>query len=342
MGKHRHHNHHSRIHKKDAYKAMFGVVFLITLMAAAYGLLNRWEEGAFPVDGSASEGSLQKVPGLKTLTIDGKTYRQRKHLDTYLFLGIDVEGPAKAIEGYYGGGQADVQMLIVLDHDKETWQVLQLNRDTMAEVPIIGIQGNVVGTKYEQIALSHSYGNGMEESCRNSVKTVSDLLWGQEIDGYLSMNMDGVAIINDAVGGVPVTITTDFSQVDETLRVGETITLEGSQALTFIRSRWGVDDQTNIARMARQRKYLDALSKKLGSLDAESVLRVYDSVYEYLVTDMGSQTIVDLVDTMEKYEQLELLTIDGEAVVEKGHWAFYPDKESLQETILQMFYNIEE
>ena len=46
--------------------------------------------------------------------------------------------------------------------------------------------------------------------------------------------MDGMALLNDYVGGVQVTVKDDFSQVDSSLIQGETITLTGEQALIFV------------------------------------------------------------------------------------------------------------
>ena len=40
------------------------------------------------------------------------------------------------------------------------------------------------------------------------------------IDHYLAMNMDAVVEFNDAIGGVTVTVTDDFSKVDPTIPVG--------------------------------------------------------------------------------------------------------------------------
>ena len=53
---------------------------------------------------------------------------------------------------------------------------------------------------------------------------------------YISMNMDAIAILNDAVGGVTVNVTDDFSAVDPSITKGE-VTLKGDQALTFIQTR---------------------------------------------------------------------------------------------------------
>ena len=104
-----------------------------------------------------------------------------------------------------------------------------------------------IGTEFEQLTLAHSYGDGKKESCQNTVTTVSNLFDGQKIDGYMALNMDAVAILNDMVGGVPVEITSDFSAVDPSLQEGTVVTLQGDQALTFVRTRKDVDDQTNLS-----------------------------------------------------------------------------------------------
>ena len=73
------------------------------------------------------------------------------------------------------------------------------------------------------------------------------------------------------VGGVTLTVTSDFSAIDPHLVEGETITLYGDQALTYVRSRYNIDDETNLARMARQRQYLAALEEKLRQQDGDFV-----------------------------------------------------------------------
>ena len=41
---------------------------------------------------------------------------------------------------------------------------------------------------------------------------------------------------------------------------------------------------------------------------------------------------------MQRYTELPLLTIDGENTVEDGYWAYELDQDSLQQIILQLFY----
>ena len=226
----------------------------------------------------------------------------------------------------------------MLDNAAKTWQLLQINRDSMVEVPVLSMMGTVAYTIKQQIALAHAYGNGREQSCENNVLAVSMLLDDQPIDGYFSLNMGGVGILVDLIGGVTLTVTSDFSAIDPSLVEGETITLNGEQAFEYVRTRKDVDDQTNLARMARQRQFLTAFEEKVRGMDPEFAVTAYEELSEYVITDIASGTAVDIADKLKTYTEQPLLTIDGENTVEDGYWAYYLDEDSLQETILQLFY----
>ena len=229
-------------------------------------------------------------------------------------------------------------MVLVVDDANQTWQVLQINRDSIVEVPILGVQGQVIGFEEEQIALAHYYGDGEKSSCENTALAVSMLLDDQTIDGYFAMNMDAVGLLTDLVGGVELTVTSDFSAIDPSLVQGETVTLHGDKALTYVRSRHNIDDETNIARMVRQRQFLAALEEKLKQQDSQFAAKVYDALHDYMVTDIGSKTASKIGEKLKQYKELELLTIAGENIIEDEHWAYHLDETSLQKTILQLFY----
>ena len=69
------------------------------------------------------------------------------------------------------------------------------------------------------------------------VDAVSNLFYGMPINGYVALNMNAVAMINDAVGGVTVTVPEDMAQVDPSFAEGAAVTLTGDQALKFTRYR---------------------------------------------------------------------------------------------------------
>ena len=329
-----------RVRRYDAMRAGVAAAVLGALLAAMVRVIGGWEHRQYDTGAAPQSASsqVQLAPQPRTLVYDGIPYVQRAGLETYLLLGIDVNGAPLGTESYIGGGQADVQLLLVVDHPNRRWQVLQLDRDSMVQVPVLGVTGKVVGTEFEQLALAYSYGNGREESCENTAAAVSALFNGQPIDGYIALSMDAVAILNDMVGGVPVTLMSDLTAADPTLAEGKTVLLQGEQALTFVRARRGVDDQTNISRMARQRQYLSAFGAQLALQDDDFAVRAYEAVADHMVTDMGSAAVASIGRSMKTYTKQEWLTIAGESRIEDGHVARYLDADSLQQTMIRLFY----
>lgn len=329
-----------RISRRDFFKAVGAVAVTLAAVGGGAYLLQSWDDKQSHPNAADSyiTNDRRTQAELKELTYKGKTYRQKADVESYLFLGIDIMGPAVGTQSYIAGGQADTQMLLVLDNEAKTWQILQINRDSMVEVPVISMMGTVPYTIVQQIALAHAYGNGREQSCENNVTAVSMMLADQPIDGYFSLNMGGIGLLVDLIGGVTLTITSDFSAIDPTLVEGETITLTGDQAFDYVHARKDIDDQTNLARMARQRQFLKAFEEQVKDMDPNFAVTIYEELSEYVITDIKSGTAVDIADRLKSYEELPLLTIDGENVVEDGYWAYYLDEDSLQQTILQLFY----
>ena len=315
------------------------VGIILLLLALAAFLIQKWENKTYAVSVDRSESSaILDSASLPEITYGGITYAAKPSTETYLVMGIDVSGPVVSVPGAYNGGQADALFLVVLDNEAKTWQLLRLNRDSMVDVPVLDLRGDVIGYEHQQLALAHAYGDGTRSSCENTVSTVSTLLGGQPIDGYASLHMDGIAVLNDAIGGVTLTVSSDFAAVDPTLVEGKTITLNGQQAMEYVRTRKDVDDQSNLARMERQRQYLEAMKPQLLTLGDEEILQVYERLGEYVVTNISSQNVLTLAEKMQEYQELPELTIDGENTLEDGHIAYILDQDSVQRTVLELFY----
>lgn len=328
--------------KKDLKKLGIAAAALFAASGALWFGISKWEDSKYKTEGGESSVYVEPViTEARTVEINGVTYEQKQNVETYLMMGIDIAGPVEKAEQAWGGGQADVQMLVVLDNKAKTWRILQLNRDSMVDVPVINEYGDVVTTNHEQLALAHGYGWGLDDSCRNVCMTVSGLLWSQPINGYTSINMDAIQIVNDAIGGVPVTIQSDYTKLDPAFVQGSEVNLMGDQAIKFIRTRIEADDGTNLARMARQRQYMSSFLKKFMTLDEETMLDILEQIKPYTVTDMESGTLAALGTKIQDYEQLELMTIDG-TLEEHEYFEYYLDDDSLTETILELFYQKKE
>lgn len=152
-------------------------------------------------------------------------------------MGLDKYAETEE-SNYLNNEQSDFLMLLVMNKETGACTPIQLNRDTMTKIQILGVRGDVAGTFTGQLALAHTYGSGERDSCLNTAEAVSNLLYGVDIDHYISITMDGVAILNDLVGGVEVEVMDDFSSIDSTLVQGETVTLMGNQCTNLCAHTW--------------------------------------------------------------------------------------------------------
>ncbi|MDY6047438.1 MAG: LCP family protein [Anaerobutyricum sp.] len=275
--------------------------------------------------------------------INGIKCTPKKNIKSYLIMGLDSRGEAEATEEYDGTGQVDTLELVVVDYTANTYTRLPINRDTMTEVQSLDTDGTYLATTKMQLSLAHACGDGMEISCENTVDAVSNLLYGQTIDGYASLNMDAIEVLNHLAGGVTVTIEDDFSKADPTLVQGETVTLTDEQAMTYVRGRMDVGDGTNEGRMRRQTQFLSALKPILMEkcqADSSFALEIYDSLIPYMVTDQSRNDFIKLTAALIESEEQERLHIEGtNAVGDTGFNEFTVDEDSLADVVIQLFYD---
>lgn len=329
-------------------KGTVAILAVVLVLLAGMLLLQRWENTQdAPVSSSGEVSSVEAdapVDDREITYYNGTAYAKREDLETVLLLGVDkFEGETP--EGYLNNQQADFLLLLVMDEANETCTPIQLNRDTMTQIRILGVTGEPAGTTTGQLALAHTYGSGEEDSCENTVLAVSNLLYGMEIDHYISLTMDGVALLNDLVGGVTVEVLDDFSGIDDSLMQGETVTLKGQQALTYVRSRGGLEDSSNLHRMERQRQYLAALQQQLKAAVQQEDGFTLDALLqlnEYMVSDCTVEQLSDLGDSLAAYQVSDILTTPGDAQEGEEFMEFTVDEDALQQLVMDVFYEFVE
>ncbi len=318
--------------KSNRYRYAAIVLLVVFLLSAGLLLMKAWENSQGQFAGQYANGVF--------LEHEGTEYALRDRVETFLILGLDkFEGSFD--EGAYNNDkQADFLLLFVLDHAAKKCTTLQLNRDAMVQMNVLGVAGNKIGTVTKQLALSHTYGNGGDVSCYNTATAVSNMLCGIKVDHYLSVTMDTVPMFNDLVGGVEVTVMDDFTGIDDTLVKGQTVTLMGQQALTYVRTREGLEDSTNMHRMERQRQYLKALEAKTrqcmennDTFLAEAVLKLTEN----MVTDRSVNQLQSLADSISAYESVDILTLDGHYEQGPEFMEYYVDETAVKELVIALF-----
>ena len=324
--------------KSDLLKRLcFALVCLLLIGIICYSGFRILEATVFL---DKPEESKEPAYVSKTIEKDGVKYFPKQDIETFLIMGIDQDGPMTETAYAQTSAMADALMVLVFDKTKEQVDVVTLNRDTMAEIPALGVDGKSAGTTTAQLAVSYAYGNGIEKSAENTKKAVSDLLYGIEIDHYVALTMDAVKILNDAVGGVTVEVLDDFSAVDPDITYGY-YTLYGDEALTFVRARKNIGEHLNINRMDRQAEYMecfyDALKTTLEE-NPEFAVDTYEELESYMVTDCSVTTMAAMLDRYNRYEMGEFIVPEGENREGEKYMEFYLEEEAFQQMVLENFY----
>lgn len=290
-------------------------------------------EGADSAQGSGSGTSGKEI------TWEGKNYVYNSDIRNILFLGVDKKNEEMEIQEYAGyGGQADCIILLSLNTKEKTAAMLNISRDCMTDIDIYDMSGDFIGSQKSQLALQYAYGDGEKRSCWLMKKAVANLLNDVPIHGYIALNIDGISIINDVLGGVEITIPADYTSIDEAFVEGTTLTLSGSQAEKYVRYRNIEELGSNNGRMERQNQFLKALVRLLKEKISENsslVDTLFDVGQPYMTTDLTA-------DQMKEYASYALddtfIKVPGETREGEAHDEYIVDEKKLMNVLIKMLY----
>lgn len=322
--------------RNDKRKLMRGLavaLLAVFLLTGAFLLLELWEKRQSIFPEQKTENTVYEYNGVE--------YVKNEDVESFLILGLDKFEDAINNDSYNNDQRADFLMLLVFDNSEKKFTAVHLNRDTMVNMNVLGVAGQKIGTVNKQLALAHTYGNGRDVSCRNTADAVSELLNGVKVNHYLSTTMDAVPILNDLLGGVEVTVLDDFSGIDDTLIKGETVTLHGDHALTYVRERYGLEDSSNSTRMVRQRQYMTAVYDKAMlkiENDDNFVIEASSKLADYIVSDRSVNQLQEIAKKLSQYKFTEIETLEGESVIKDGLMEFRPDADSIDKIVFELFY----
>ena len=316
------------------------LLLLAGLVAGVLYYQNQADNEQIETAGAAENAPVE----IETLTYQGKEYPLKKHIQTVLLIGTDNEGNENTVpEGFtafYNFNQADFIMLLVIDRDLERIEMVQINRDTMTDVPWLDVIGNYGGTNFEQLCLSFNSGSGGADSCQNTVDAVSGLLFDAPIQGFIQIPMSALPVINDLVGGVSVFVEEDMTAVDPAFVQGATVRLKGRQAERFVRARMALENDTNVARMNRQRIYMDGFQRAARAAvnsDSNFIMKAVEKLGEHMQTNLTGNQLVDLLGQLNTYEVAPIRVPEGELRIGEEHYEFYVDEAPLWETVKALF-----
>ena len=319
------------------------IIFLLMVIGVGLFGVQAWERRQDQAAAEQFSTAEEDYPAANVTLSDGGTdYVLRRDLDTYLLIGLDkFTDTLSDPELFTNNQQADFLFLMVVDKTNKTYSAIHLNRDAMTEIHRLGMSGKKIGSFIGQLALAHTYGSGGKDSCRNTVEAVSHYLLDAPVEHFFSLTMDAIPVLNDLVGGISVFVEDDFSAIDPSLEQGKTVRLQGQQALTFVRTRWYVDDSSNLSRMNRQRAYINALyeqmTQKLQNEDSFAA-RLASQLADYSVSDLTTTELSNLAEQLKDYRFTGITPIRGDAVLGEKNIEYYTDEADLRSLVIETFF----
>ena len=322
------------------------VALILAMIAFGIGLKifeNHMPEPVISEDGFLMDEQSEELAALGSLKLNGNIYSYYHDFETYLIMGTDKTGADSKV---YQGSMSDFLMLVIVDKTDNNYSFLPINRDTMSEVRLIQDDGTGVATAELQLCTAHWYGGNAEQSCANTVESISKLFGGLKINGYYAIPMDAIPKLNHSVGGVTVTLLEDFQDIDRQMKKGETLALSDEQAYRYIHDRYGVGDEKNTSRMKRQQQYMEAFftkAKEKAKSDKAYVGQLFREFEQTATTNLTAKKISGLTNRLIKGTQKGFFEIKGTSKIGKAlgdgidHAEFYPDKESIIDVMTKIY-----
>ncbi|WP_243399181.1 LCP family protein [Cryobacterium zongtaii] len=176
-----------------------------------------------------------------------------------LMVGVDNDATQGAAYGERDATLNDVNILVHVSADHTNAVVVSIPRDLIVAHP------ECTDAQTEETFDATSARPINEAMARGGlpcvVQTVSELT-GLDIPYAGVITFSGVVEMSDAVGGVPICLSAPINDPDAGLNLPEGPSIvAGENALAFLRSREGVGDRSDLARISSQQMYMASLMR---------------------------------------------------------------------------------
>ncbi|MFE2424819.1 LCP family protein [Streptomyces hokutonensis] len=245
-----------------------------------------------------------------------------KGAQNILLIGSDSRsGDGNAEYGRDSGTErSDTTILLHLAADRRSATAVSLPRDLMVDVP--GCL-RPDGTRTEPMFAMFNYAFQVGGSgC--TIRTVEKLT-NVRIDHHMVVDFHGFKDMVDAVDGVEVCLKAPIRDKAARLRLpAGRVTLDGEQALGYVRARKSLGNGSDTDRMDRQQRFLGALVNKVQSDDVlfnpAKLYPVLDAATSSLTTDPDLASLRGLYELVRGVrdiptEHVQFLTVPRESYI---------------------------
>ncbi len=213
-----------------------------------------------------------------------------------LFIGSDSRAGANEAlgGGTVDGARSDTTMVFDSPADRHKGTEVSIPRDSMVQIPsCTGAGGQTVSATYGMFNSAFTSGGA---PC--TVRTVESLT-SLSLTHFIVVDFEGVVGVVNALGGVKVCVKQPIKDRDSGLNLpAGTTTLNGQQALAFVRVRHAVGDGSDLERIQRQQYFIDQLSSQVRAAglltDPVKLYKVLNAATSAIQADPGLGTVSDL------------------------------------------------
>lgn len=296
--------------KKPKNRVIFGIAFLllnIFMLVVGFFVWQAYRDFRSTTDEVYEEAEAQEQHSSR----EEKPLAINEGEDPFsvLILGVDTDVEDSMV------GRSDTIMLMTVNPNSEKTSIISIPRDTYTEIVGRGTQDKI----------NHAHAFGGASMAVNTVQKLFDI----PVDYYVSVNMDGMQQVIDAVGGVEITPPISFRQDAYTFTEGEPTLMDGSMALAYSRMRKR-DPEGDYGRQFRQRQVIESTLGSIASLDS---IMNYRSILEAMSNNMKTNMAFDdMVDLFSNYRssanEVEQLQLSGQGTTINGiYYDLIPDEE---------------
>lgn len=344
---HHHSSHHRHHKKKMSIPAKIGISALAIILAVILAFV-----GTIAFLESSGKNELKNVPDQtnyqETIEYNGNKYVYNSDVIAIAFMGVDKRDLGLDNGSVGTGGQSDADILLTINTKTGKAKAIAIPRDTMVDVDLYSESGIFLRSEKMQLCLSYAYGDGKAKSAENTANSISRILYDVPITKYFALDLNGIAPINDSIGGVTVDSLYDFKDIG--IKKGDKIKLTGDMTEKYVRQRDMDTVNASLNRTARQVQYVKAFASQVipaVTQDFSVVTRLYDTASKYSTTNLSLSNVTYLASLMlsKGITNFDTVTLEGDMQEStKKDYAdfvyaeFYPDKDKLMQLVLDTFY----
>ncbi len=333
------------------------VVGLVVIGVVIYGQLTSSDYTAlFPQSSASSElqdidpeasGIQTPQPADTKIDYNGKTYVRNENIVNIVFLGIDTTTERDI------GNHSDMILVCAVDTVSKKATLISIPRDTWTDISKIDTKtGKITEMTQNRLNTAYLFGGGPEKYGASNAKACIQNFLERKVElkkplnfsldipipFYVSIDMDGITNITDAVGGVEVTLDTTIPDVG---KKGKTVNLKGEKAETYLRDRHNTAG-ADIGRATHQRHFMIQLAKKIKNMNAvDAVTSLWDEFTKYGKTDLNLDQALAFAKILNNVDidSIEQLAIPGEVGNVGDASVILHDEAGTLDLLLGIYYN---